>query len=328
MFFKKGDSLPAKCTKPFKTTLSLKKGESGDVLTVPVLEGNMSRSDRNRKLGQLEVKGSHIRRDLPAGSDIEVTLEINSSRIINATAYIPMLDEEFKTEIDSNKGHAEASELRKDFNDVKKRIDAIRQKTEDINGDVPCDLPISDEINNLNKLIGDAMGDTDAALKAEKELLELKIKIDNAEDLLKWPEIVADAKNALLRLCDTAKEIGNAGHKAQATKMCDEANELIQQKLADPLRKKIEQVKDFTWEIRWSHPTTHINLFHHLSKKMEKMSDGNEAERLRQLGLKSIEHDNIAALEDVNCKLIDLLPDAEKEIPQDSGGFGSTIEMA
>jgi molecular chaperone DnaK len=326
-FFKKGDPLPAKCTRTFKTTLSLKKGESGNVLKVPVVEGNMSRADRNRLLGHLEVNGSHIRRDLPAGNEIEVTLEINSSRIINASAYIPMLDDEFKTIIDSNKGHTNANILRIDFNDVKNRIDTICQKMKDIDEDIPFDLLNSGEINNLDNLISAANGDTDAALKAEKELLELKIKIDNVEDMLKWPEIVATTNEALENLKNTVDNIGNASYKEQAAKMSDDAHKLIQQKLADPLRKKIEQIKDFNRDIRWESPAFHINLFYYLRKKLDEMSDLNAAERYFQNGLKCISHDDIDGLMDVNYKLLDLLPDnAGEEIKQDNHGYGSTLE--
>jgi len=86
VFFKKGDALPAKATRIYHSSALVKKGESGDVLKVPVVEGEIEHADRNRLLGALEIKGTNLRRDLPAGSEVEVTLHFDASRILRAKA--------------------------------------------------------------------------------------------------------------------------------------------------------------------------------------------------------------------------------------------------
>lgn len=326
VFFKKGDPLPAKSTKIYRTTFALQKGASEDVLKVPVVEGNMSLADRNKLLGHLEIKGSHIRRDLPVGTEIEVTLHIDSSRIINATAYIPMLDEEIKAVIDGNKSHASASRLLQEFQTEKKRLDAIRQKAGELGEDISAELPGAEELNSLENLIHAAEGDPDAALKADSDLLALKIRLDHAEDIQKWPETVAKANKALLDLDNIIKEIGNAGHRERAAKIRKEVNDLIQQKAADPLRKKIEQVEGLAAEVLLEHPAIHIEIFKLLYNDKDKMRNPAAAENLFQQGLNCMNKNDIEMLKNVNRQLFDLLPRDVAQKIQQKGGYGSGME--
>jgi len=98
-FFEKGSGLPLKKRRDFKVIHALRQGQSGVPFKIPIVEGENALADRNRLNGSLEIRGEEIRRDLPVGSDIEVTLNIDTSRIITVKAYVPLLDQEFKTEI-------------------------------------------------------------------------------------------------------------------------------------------------------------------------------------------------------------------------------------
>ena len=62
--------------------------------------GNRALADRNVLIGTLEITSDKIKRDLPAGTEIEVTLHMDTSRILTVVAYVPLLDEEFPTKIE------------------------------------------------------------------------------------------------------------------------------------------------------------------------------------------------------------------------------------
>ena len=93
-YFKKGEGLPAKGKKDFRTAFEVKRGQTATVLEIPVVEGESDRADRNVKIGSLAITGGNIKRDLPAGSSVEVTLSIDQSRLVRVKAYVPLLDEE------------------------------------------------------------------------------------------------------------------------------------------------------------------------------------------------------------------------------------------
>src|SRR5690606_13619891 len=69
-FFQKGTSLPARGIEKLRTTIDLRKGNSGEVLNVPVIEGENLRANRNREIGRLQIAGDSIRRDVPIGSEV------------------------------------------------------------------------------------------------------------------------------------------------------------------------------------------------------------------------------------------------------------------
>lgn len=107
IFFKKGTPLPARARKTVRSVYPLRAGESGRMLIVPVIEGEQSVADRNQLIGRLEISGRNVRRDLPAGTEIEVEIIFDESRLGRVKCYVPLLDEEF----DEFKLHAEYEEL-------------------------------------------------------------------------------------------------------------------------------------------------------------------------------------------------------------------------
>src|SRR5207248_2440036 len=107
-FFEKGRGLPLKVTRDFRTTHPLRQGQSGEILRIPLIEGEQDLADRNRKIGELEINAENLRRDLPTGTEIEVAVSISADRLIRIAAYVPLLDEEFEGKIDMTKPNATA----------------------------------------------------------------------------------------------------------------------------------------------------------------------------------------------------------------------------
>ncbi|MFZ1074775.1 MAG: hypothetical protein WAN50_00145, partial [Minisyncoccia bacterium] len=88
----KGTVLPAKKTERYKTVRALKKAQNDNPLWIRVGEGESDIPDRNTFVCELGIKGSDLPRDLPEGTDVELTIEINEIRELSVTAYIPSID--------------------------------------------------------------------------------------------------------------------------------------------------------------------------------------------------------------------------------------------
>ncbi|HET6978678.1 MAG TPA: Hsp70 family protein [Pyrinomonadaceae bacterium] len=126
-----GSELPAHRTESFVTTKSVRKGNSDDVLLVPVLEAvtNLfgaedSHADCNFHVGTLVIAGSdeRVTQDIPAGSDVEVTLHADESRTIRAQAYVPLLDEQFEGEFFRESFGFELNEITERFETLKRSL--------------------------------------------------------------------------------------------------------------------------------------------------------------------------------------------------------------
>jgi molecular chaperone DnaK len=309
VFFKKGDPLPAKSTKVYRSSATVKKGESGDILKVFVVEGEIELADRNRLLGSLEIIGKNLKRDVPVGSEIEVTLHFDASRILRAKAYIPMLDEEFEAVIDYSRSSPEPARLLQDLNAELKRESELRSKAEDEGDDAANELlDRAGDADEIRSKLEAGKGDPVAADQAEKRLLEFKIALDRAEDVLKWPTLVSEVNEELDAFDNAVDKHGNSSQRQKAKQLRQQADDLIEQKHPDALRKKLKQIRDAHYEILFEQPGFWVGFFNYLVEDRDKMKDSAAADRLIDQGRQFINRGNVDGLRNVVRQLLALLP--------------------
>lgn len=82
----------AKGTRKVKTTVELARG-SRSAVNLKLYEGNSTVLRANQVIRHLELTGDSVPRKLPAGTEIEITVKVDTSRRITAEAYIPSIDE-------------------------------------------------------------------------------------------------------------------------------------------------------------------------------------------------------------------------------------------
>lgn len=312
VFFKKGEPLPAKATRVYRSTHAVHKGSEGHILNIPVVEGEIELADRNRLLGKLVIKGTDVRRDVPAGSEIEVTLLMDTSRIIRVRAYIPILDEEFEEIIDHNEASPDPVRLQREYDEELERLDSLRDKAENTNESKAIDLlsevAESDELATIEGMIDAANADPDEAHRAEKRLLEIKVKIDRAEDALQWPALVTEANRVLEDLEALIEEHGTVNHRDRAEKLREQAGELIRHERAEPLRRNINRGMELYHEILFEQPGFWLGFFNHLLEQRHKISDQATADRLFNQGQVFIDDGNVQGLRSVVAQLLGLMP--------------------
>ena len=319
VFFKKGNPLPARATKIYRTAHALDRGQSGELLKIPVVEGENERADRNRLQDSLTVEGTNMRRDLPQGSEVEVTLVMDESRTIHAKAYIPMLDEEFEAVIDPESHTPDTDRLKQELTDERQRLNDLRGKglgEESLAGH-------SSRFDEIDDLVATAEADSDAANKAEARLLELKVELDKAEDASEWPRRVEEANAALSGLDDVIEQFGEESHRQRAKTFREEVEEIIENKRDDRLPKKIEQVNSYAQEVLASRDEFWVFLFQQLQEQRGQMRDQAMAERIIQQGNSCVQRGDAQALQQVVIQLLGLLPqDVAAQVQQ---GFGSGL---
>lgn len=319
VFFKKGEPLPAKATRIYRSTHAVQKGSEDHILNVPVVEGEVEMADRNPLLGKLTISGAQVRRDVPAGSEIEVTINMDASRIIRAKAYIPVLDEEYEAVIDYNTATPDPVRLKEEYDQEIARLEALRDKADDAD-DADAEslldaVDSSDRMEAIERLVSAAEADPDAANNAEKRLLEMKVDLDKAENSLKWPALVAEANTALNELENLVDQHAPQ-QRDRFEKLRGEINELVEQKRAEALKKKMEQVMDLHREVLFDQPGFWLGFFNYLVEDRAKMRDQSAAERLINQGQQCIQRGNVPGLRNVVAQLMGLLPQEEAEAIQ------------
>jgi molecular chaperone DnaK len=310
--FEKGRGLPLKAQREYRTMQAVRHGESGGLLKAPIVEGEHSRADRNRLIGVLEIKGDAIRRDLPSGSEVEVTLRVDTSRLVTAMAYVPLLDQEFAATLDLQKVNPSADFLKTDFEAEMKRFREIKAKAGANRGDTAgallADVEVSPLMEEVKQSLAAAPGDPDAAAKCEKRLLELKLKLDEASDALEWPTLVTQTREWQGHLQRMIAVHGDRLLAAKAPQLDQEIEEIIREGKPDRLRQKMEQTKAMYLEIAATQPAWWVHWFQQLEKQRRRMTDPDRTAQLINQGQDCLAKNNVIGLQNVVRQLWELAP--------------------
>ena len=188
-FVQKGTKLPAHGTNDFRTDVALRAGHAEDVWSFSILEGENARAVRNHLIGMITITGADIRRDLPAGSQIEVKVMIDESQQIRAQAYVPALDEEFVVQISLQMSHESLDELRKQVAEQQKRLKQAREKLGNNRSPKAAAAlaRIEDDqlLNQVESLVVAAAQDPDALQQLDRRVRDLAAAVDEVEDAMK-----------------------------------------------------------------------------------------------------------------------------------------------
>lgn len=329
-FFEKGAPLPASKTfrEPFRTTVEVRAGSQDELLRIPIIEGERSdAADRNACVGELAIDGSEIRRNLPAGSEVEVTLKIDESRKISLTAFVPALDEEFSTAISLTAPKADPERMARSIRNELRRHKEVADKAEATESrDVSERLEVIRTrglVRELEERQDELAGDPAAAGQAQARMLELQSELDELEELLKWPELVANVEDASVRLERLAADHGTPAQKRKAEDLGDQIEAIIHRRDVRRLTKKLDEIEELIHEILFSMPEFWVHQFRVVGQEIEALGHPGDSRQLLQEGKACIRQGDVDGLKQTVVELIALLPREVAEVIQ--RGFGSTV---
>jgi molecular chaperone DnaK len=327
--FSKGQGLPARNTRSYRTTVGLRQGESGSVVKIPIVEGNRELADRNILIGSIEITPDRIDRELPAGSEVEVTLRMDASRLLSVVAYVPLLDEEFpaRIELGGKVRQPDIRVLRQEWNRELARLADLKQGLED-GGEhraagILRQLETSDTARNLEQRFSGEGADFDALLKADRELIEFKVVLDEIAAQVAWPVCVREAENWLADLERLVGPQSPADEKARVRTLFDQVRSIVAEKNEDRLRKKIDEISDVYSTILYRQPAFWIEYFESLTRSHLLMRDPAKAGALVQEGRVYVTANELSGLKNIVFQLQNLLP--ANVAPQARRGYGSGL---
>lgn len=325
-FFDKGTPLPARKRIVHRTAHSVQKGKDGDLIQIPVVEGeNLRRADRNKLMGKLVIDAKDIQRDVPAGSEVEITLDIDQSRIIRTKAYIPILDEEFESILRYDHSTPDLNKLEKDVEDEKLRLTKVRKKANEINDLKALEILNKIDDENMEHEIETALAaskaDRDAADKCKNRLLDLKSIIDEIEDALEWPGLLARAEESINDTRNIKEKYGNNTDNQRFSILEQEIGQAMESRDSDLLHRKIDEMDSLYFKILREQPGWWVGYLDYMEEKKDSMRDQGQADQLIHRGRKAIDTNDLSQLKAVVQQLISLLPVDQQ---QEASGYGGT----
>jgi molecular chaperone DnaK len=284
--FTKGQSLPAKSTRTYRTAVGVRRGESGNVLRIPIVEGNRDLADRNILIGSLEITAEKVKRDIPAGCEIEVTFAMDASRMLKVVAYVPLLDEEFpsKIELGGKVRQPDVAMLRAEWARERRRLTTLKENQHLADAQTVQKAIQEHETSALTQeieaILGHEKAEFDALLRVEREILDWKIRLDEIEDRATWPSLVKEVDVKLTELDTLALQNGTTEEKARSRTLREQVAVLIGEKNAIRLRTKKAEVEDVSSAILFRQTAFWVNHFDALVACQSQMSDAARAQEL------------------------------------------------
>jgi molecular chaperone DnaK len=320
-FLEKGTPLPAVGRRTLRTVFEVRQGQAGDVIRIPVLEGESPRADRNRVIGMLEVNAQQVRRNLPVGAEVEVTINLDESRILTTSAFIDLLAEEFKEVIQLGKQQIiDASRLQASLEEEKRRLAGLQASKDMTVRQRVQQIDQERKVHQVEVALAAARVEPEALDKADRLLLDLKIAIDEVQQQGELPELIDEAEKLLVATRELIDKFGTPERRSSFARAESELRSAIQSGDADLLQQRIEAMRGLGIRVldevgllpRW--------LFEELMKMQDKMKDPVLAARLIREGQVALRAENLDGLRAINQQLIALV-----DRPPDLSSLGGTL---
>lgn len=300
----KNTPLPARGVYEFKTTIALEPGGEIEILQIHIVEGHgdSARPQRQRRVGELTITDRHVSQNVPAGNPVEVRIDISESRTLAAEAYLPLLDETFRTDIEIGSDVADAVDLRSDVEAERGRLSSLVQH-------IPAatSREINEALREAENVVHVAQGgDRDSAQRAMRTLQQVQRRIDEFEDAQRLPLTIASARKEADIAGNVVMEYGGDGHRARHRALRVELDEAIEKGSVSEVNRVSNRFSSLFWEVVWNQITWWAAHFNYLSG-VTGWTDASRADECLRQGRLHIVQESLEGLREACFELRSLL---------------------
>jgi len=323
-FIPKGTKLPTRKIGDLYTTVDLRAGVEDDVVCIPLLEGEHRLAERNHGIGEFRLRGSQIKRDLPAGSPVEVTIYMDQSQMIRIQVFVNSLDEDYEAEFDPELAHNSIDVLTEQVASQEERLSKLRGEVDGADA-----LKAQAALNRLdneqlqqrvNDLIAAATNDPDAVVELDRRIREMAAAIDDVEDAVMWPKLLEEAKVAREDAEKVVDAHGEGGDKTALQSLVSSQQSAIDTNDADLLRRCNDDLDALYFTVLNRQDYYHVHRFEALVKRLGSMQNPSQAQALIARGRRAIENNDVNVLKAVNRQLNNLLSRDDQKAAKREGG--------
>lgn len=302
-YITKGAVLPARGKRVHVTVTPLKRGQSSDAVHVPLVQGESEKGDRNKVIGVLKIVASNIGRDVPAGSEIEVTIEIDRSSQTRGRAYVPLLDQWFDNVAFLDMETKQPDEVRKNLGAQKERLANLEAMADEL----AEDAAVSDErLADIEDLLEE--GDRDSVDVADVLVRTMAERLDKAEDGGRRARIEKDLALQIeeARLFCVQAKLPDQARIAEA--MYEEATAALAKKDLEEAEAKTRGLKLLADQVYACLPGFWIDMLELLTMECQRLGVSELARPHREAGLVAVQRKEWMALERACRAILNLLP--------------------
>ena len=251
--FTRNSLLPQKRTLYREISKTIKKG-SDDSITINILEGDKnSRPSSNLTIGCIQISGKDLQSDLLKGSDIEIQIHINDSRVLNTQVFLVMTQQEFNNVFSISEKQIDVSRLKEQYNMLENElINTIKEFQ--YNEDSVWEIQATSLLKELESVKTNMFKIKDKDKSDEKYVIAEKItRISKQYDKLGGNERIASMIEEYLNYKETVKiavetaDFEKKDLRKSLIKLEQSESGFIHSKNVSVIENRVRQLSDLHW---------------------------------------------------------------------------------
>jgi len=301
-----------------QTTKTVRPGIAGDIIRVPVYQGDYDAEGSNPILNNwvtdVIISGESLPKLLPEGSLVDITIKVDRSEQMLFSAYFPTIEhtEELKIQIKRAEPPTEKY--------LSEEITKARNTAASVNA-----YDIDEQMKNLENQLENEKGNADGRLKILNELRKELLKLDEVQKTTEWPNIEQELKKAFFELENLIKIVKES--KLDDKLNMDKVNANIQefrQKIENIIKeenrqeakKLIIEIGQMNFEIRniVTENAVLVQMLQNINNDFNSFhwKDATKARQLINQAMQMVADGKSSAIRPVLIQIINLMPDNEK----------------
>jgi molecular chaperone DnaK len=321
--FARNSLLPAKKKRTSSVSRTLVRGSAGDAIRIIVREGPADTGPESAKeIGTLLITGAQVTRDVPKGTDIDLTFEITESRDIKVQAYVNATSQDFAQVFNPLQRHVDVSNLGHHIGLLRKRLDdELDEATES------GQYETAKELKRLESTILD-IGDLAARLSSS-DVTDDRYKIEDRKrdlaqqiDRLTGDKRILKARVEYENMRDNCEQLvsehGNDRDRFKVEQIKAQEHAFLKATNPKSIQQRTEELRLLLVGILVKQPEFLVQHFNSLCRQRSRLNDDARASLLIDAGQRAIQCNDFDKLRAINVQLIDLLPE---EIREDARSF-------
>jgi molecular chaperone DnaK len=211
VYVERGAPLPTRRTFVHTTVETVAQGSTDSVLRIPIVQGELEQAHLCRLIGTLDLRGDAVKATIPAGSKVELTIELDRAGRLSARALVPAIDQMFEQVAHLLVPDAAPDALDAALADQRRHLTQLR--TEAFRHGIH---QLIDRLGKLEEQLAQAErdidaahgGDADAAQRARRTLLDIDAVLAEADLARKWPELEDEARRTAIAAAAAVASFG------------------------------------------------------------------------------------------------------------------------
>jgi molecular chaperone DnaK len=310
-YFERGAPLPIRRTFSLRTAETVIPGHEGYALKVPIVQGEFEQAHLCRLVGSLEIPGAKLTAALRAGSEIELTLELDRGGQLRASARVINTDQVFDQV-------ALLVTQKMSFAELEQAVTRLEARANDLSrnaflsnsaGNVARISSARIQLEQIRRNVAAFHGgDLDAGEQARRAILEFDAMLAEAEAEKAWPELQGRMEE---RYAWALSWVGQYGSPAERTAL-DNAYQSCKQALLARQEREAQRQINLIFQLGHGayvrHPGAWEHYFQDAAARVSESTDIRRASELVAQGRQAMREGRTADLEAIVHQLWKLRP--------------------